>query len=95
MASPGRDPEIRNTKASGVLGWSFKRFWVVVFTYDARESFSVLDSIRAATPENSTGEQKVFSARREERGLARWRRDIPEWRILPRLFLWDVILCCM
>ena len=49
--------------------------------------------MRDATPEKSTGEQKVLSAFREERGFALCRLDIPAYRMLPRLFLWLAIRC--
>ena len=76
MASPGKEPEIRKTKGSGVLGWSFNRFSVVFFKYETSVSFSGLDNMRVATPEKSTEEQNLFSAHKEEKGFALWRLDI-------------------
>ena len=57
---------------------------MVIFTWCDRIFISGFVSIRAAIPENKTGDPKVFSALREERGLALCLLDMPADRTVAK-----------
>ena len=95
VASPGNVPDTMKITTSGVLWWSLRRSWTVCFTWWETMSTSVLLRMRDARPEKRTGVPNILSALIEDKGFARWRRDIPVKRTQARAFLCLTNLWCM